>query len=652
MKQKRKRPPCDSIVCPCSKKAHAAHATCLPEPAHHYLSIYRNQPINFKDLAAVDSSFSEAWEKLQRRQRENRFRSESTTDRAKAASRGSKNDGGGKQSFSTHVDREFNTALTRALLRRDFQLLLPSIPSGYLCPPLPNRLNYVCWVRELLDRGMECDPPEHGKARQYATQQFFYQGIDIGTGATCIYPLLLSTAVFSGTDNSATHWKFLATDVDPTSVQSALQNIKANNLQERIHVVCVPKSRNCTSYTVLQPNSNEQQKNNEFCSVQGPILTAVNAVSDSGMFSYGGGMDNGSPNLSTTMTNETKVLKSSPNYYSSYPCFDFVMTNPPFYSTFHEADGCRIGDGRERTEMTKSEGVYEGGEYAFISDMIQDSMVLRSRITWYTSMMGKKTTLREVEKKLRSIGFGRANIRTTEFIQGKTRRWGIAWTFQESPERLIGEQNGFVNMLMLCLYNHVMLSSRDDATTVLPSFAHPNFFFLKNSGSIALKMKPLPTVKFTINTNHMRSLNALDEVLSRIWKFCQINHHQKLRCNQATCNSNESIVITIKSDKSICEAEDNRSSSQNDSFLMDIFLLQKPKLIHDDDELCSIYASCNAYSHSPKGDAMVRRTVHELTQYVCQTSRYWRRLQAKTNEQELNTASSVASIREQKSRVI
>jgi 23S rRNA (adenine1618-N6)-methyltransferase len=277
---------------------------------------------------------------------------------------------------------------------------------------------------------MECDPPEHN-----TIQQFFYRGIDIGTGATCIYPLLLSTPVFSGTEKSTTQWKFLATDVDPTSVQSATQNIKANNLQERIHVVCVPKSRNNTSYTMLPPNSNKQ-KINEVCSIQGPIQAAMKAATESGLFLFQEGRDN------TLTTEETAVTVpiNSATYYATYPCFDFVMTNPPFYSTYHEADGCRIGDGRERTEMTKLEAVYDGGEYAFISDMIHDSMLLRSRITWYTSMMGKKTTLRQVEKKLRSIGLGRANIRTTEFIQGKTRRWGIAWTFQESPERLIGEQ--------------------------------------------------------------------------------------------------------------------------------------------------------------------------------------------------------------------
>jgi hypothetical protein len=186
---------------------------------------------------------------------------------------------------------------------------------------------------------------------------------------------------------------------------------------------------------MLPPNSNKQ-KINEVCSIQGPIQAAMKAATESGLFLFQEGRDN------TLTTEETAVTVpiNSATYYATYPCFDFVMTNPPFYSTYHEADGCRIGDGRERTEMTKLEAVYDGGEYAFISDMIHDSMLLRSRITWYTSMMGKKTTLRQVEKKLRSIGLGRANIRTTEFIQGKTRRWGIAWTFQESPERLIGEQ--------------------------------------------------------------------------------------------------------------------------------------------------------------------------------------------------------------------
>jgi hypothetical protein len=158
-------------------------------------------------------------------------------------------------------------------------------------------------------------------------------------------------------------------------------------------------------------------------------------------------------------------------------------------------------------------------------------------------------------------------------------------------------------------------------------------YLFGNTGlKIALKMKSLPNIKFTINKKHMRSLNALDEVLSRILKFCQFNPHN-LRCNQRACNSDESIIVTIKSDTSDCVTKENKFPSYNDSFLMDIILLQKPKQIHEGDELYSVHASCNAYSHSPKGDVIVRRTLDELTRYVCQTSRYWRRLQAKATQE-------------------
>lgn len=59
--------------------------------------------------------------------------------------------------------------LAYALLSRDFGLKL-EIPLDSLIPPIPNRLDYVLWVRDLVG--------EKG------------HGVDIGTGASCIYPLL------------------------------------------------------------------------------------------------------------------------------------------------------------------------------------------------------------------------------------------------------------------------------------------------------------------------------------------------------------------------------------------------------------------------------------------------------------------------------
>ena len=40
--------------------------------------------------------------------------------------------------------------LTRALLRDDFGVVDWWIPDGQLIPPVPNRLNYIHWIEDLL----------------------------------------------------------------------------------------------------------------------------------------------------------------------------------------------------------------------------------------------------------------------------------------------------------------------------------------------------------------------------------------------------------------------------------------------------------------------------------------------------------------------
>lgn len=114
--------------------------------------------------------------------------------------------------------------------------------------------------------------------------------------------------------------------------------------------------------------------------------------------------------------------------------FDFVLANPPFYCTLHEASQPR-DDGRERTDMTYNESVYPSGEIGFARDMITDSLIFRKSVTWYTIMLSRKTSLFFMEKELLKVGFPRASIRTAEFIQGKMTRWVIGWTFLDSQLR-------------------------------------------------------------------------------------------------------------------------------------------------------------------------------------------------------------------------
>ncbi|KAI1740216.1 hypothetical protein F4680DRAFT_123864 [Xylaria scruposa] len=111
--------------------------------------------------------------------------------------------------------------LTKTLLKADFGLQI-NLPSNRLCPPVPNRHNYILWLKDLLD----------GTSSSYAEQyepEREVMGLDIGTGASLIYPLL-------GCVQRA-GWSFVATDIDAESLSSARDNARLNHLESRIRIV-------------------------------------------------------------------------------------------------------------------------------------------------------------------------------------------------------------------------------------------------------------------------------------------------------------------------------------------------------------------------------------------------------------------------------
>lgn len=64
---------------------------------------------------------------------------------------------------------------------------------------------------------------------------------------------------------------------------------------------------------------------------------------------------------------------------------------------------------------TAEEMVCPGGEATFIKQMVQDSLQLQRRIHWYTTMVGKKATLKELRPLLHRHRV--TALRTTEFVQ-------------------------------------------------------------------------------------------------------------------------------------------------------------------------------------------------------------------------------------------
>jgi hypothetical protein len=77
--------------------------------------------------------------------------------------------------------------------------------------------------------------------------------------------------------------------------------------------------------------------------------------------------------------------------------FDFCMCNPPFFESMDEASA----NPRTACGGTEAEMVFPGGEEAFVGRMIEDSCRLKGRVHWYTSMVGKKASLKKLTALLR-----------------------------------------------------------------------------------------------------------------------------------------------------------------------------------------------------------------------------------------------------------
>ncbi|MCJ1282209.1 hypothetical protein MMC26_001532 [Xylographa opegraphella] len=117
---------------------------------------------------------------------------------------------------------------------------------------------------------------------------------------------------------------------------------------------------------------------------------------------------------------------------------DFTICNPPFYASASDLLSSAAKKSRPPYSActgAEVEMVCAGGEVAFVTRMIQESGVLKDRVQWYTSMLGKLSSVSEVIEQLKHKGV--VNWAVTEFVQGtRTRRWGVAWSWGDMRPRM------------------------------------------------------------------------------------------------------------------------------------------------------------------------------------------------------------------------
>ena len=95
-------------------------------------------------------------------------------------------------------DKEAVFHLNKAILKREYSVNDWHIPENYLCPPIPGRVDYIHHLHDLVSEN---------------NTNSSITGLDIGVGASCIYPILGSRLY---------NWDMVGCDIHENSVKAAI----------------------------------------------------------------------------------------------------------------------------------------------------------------------------------------------------------------------------------------------------------------------------------------------------------------------------------------------------------------------------------------------------------------------------------------------
>ncbi len=245
--------------------------------------------------------------------------------------------------------------LNKALLISNYDIQNWDIPQHYLCPPIPGRADYIHYIADLLASTNNDIIPEG----------LTVQGLDIGIGANCIYPII---------GNSAYGWSFVGTDIDEKAIQNCKQIIQNN-----------PKLIDAISLQ-LQTESRFIFKN---------IITSE----DKFTFTIC------NPPFHASAEEANKATTRKVNNLQ-----ETRTTNPVLNFGGHNAElWC------------------DGGEIGFVTQMIYESAKYPMQVLWFTTLVSKKDNLSRIYKLLNKVGA--VEIKTIDMAQGQKISRIVAWTF-------------------------------------------------------------------------------------------------------------------------------------------------------------------------------------------------------------------------------
>jgi len=254
-------------------------------------------------------------------------------------------------------------SLNQALLKCFYDVDFWQIPEGYLCPPIPGRADYIHYLADLLAETFNGAVPS-GKQ---------IKGLDIGTGANCIYPIIGSQSY---------GWSFVGTDIDPLSVKMAELIVKSNsNLKNFIKV---------------------KQQKNEKAIFEGIIPSRDKFVFTMCNPPFHASMEKALAGSVRKMNNLNKGKAAAP---------------------------VELNFGGKENELCCA-----GGEIAFLKQMSAESKNYARQVCWFSSLVSKSENISPLKTLLTKLGA--EQIKVIKMSQGQKISRLIAWSFLSPAEQI------------------------------------------------------------------------------------------------------------------------------------------------------------------------------------------------------------------------
>lgn len=216
-------------------------------------------------------------------------------------------------------------ALNTALLVKYYGVEFWEFPKANLCPPIPGRVDYIHHVADVL---------EASKISKNINI------LDIGTGATCIYPIL---------GQAEYNWNSVGTDIDKESLKNAQNIIDKNELKQAISL----------------------RYQNDSSKILSGILNKDDRFS---------------------------VSICNPPFYKS-EAEAIASTDRKLKGLNREADKVV-----RNFSGTHNELCYKGGEKAFIHNYLYESSLFKNQCFWFTTLVSKKDLVKGIYNSLKKLG--------------------------------------------------------------------------------------------------------------------------------------------------------------------------------------------------------------------------------------------------------